>query len=63
MRTPKRKGPEPGIASGDRKDESTAMSSAPLTVSELSDVLKGTVNRLGTVEVVGEISGYKHYSS
>ena len=39
------------------------MSSAPLTVSELSDVLKGTVNRIGTVEVVGEISGYKHYSS
>ena len=37
--------------------------SAPLTVSELSDVLKGTVNRLGTIEVVGEISGYKLYGS
>ncbi len=37
--------------------------SAPLTVSELSDVLKGTVNRLGTIEVVGEISGYKLYNS
>jgi exodeoxyribonuclease VII large subunit len=33
--------------------------SAPLTVSELADVLKNTVNRLGTVEVVGEITSYK----
>ena len=43
--------------------ESADMSSAPLTVSELSDILKGTLNRIGTIEVVGEISGYKHYAS
>ena len=35
------------------------MASAPLTVSELADLIKGTVNRLGTFEVVGEITGYK----
>ena len=37
--------------------------SAPLSVSELSDVLKGHVNGLGTIEVQGEISGYKTYPS
>jgi len=31
------------------------MASAPLSVSELSDVLKGHVNGLGTIEVQGEI--------
>ena len=39
------------------------MASAPLSVSELSDVLKGHVNGLGTIEVQGEISGYKTYPS
>lgn len=38
-------------------------SSAPLTVSDLNDVIKGQINDLGTVEVVGEISGYKTYPS
>jgi len=38
-------------------------SSIPLTVSDLTDVIKGHVNGLGTVEVVGEISGYKTYTS
>ena len=37
--------------------------SLPLTVSDLTDVIKGHVNGLGTVEVVGEISGYKTYPS
>jgi exodeoxyribonuclease VII large subunit len=37
--------------------------SLPLTVSDLTDVIKGHVNGLGTVEVVGEISGYKTYTS
>jgi exodeoxyribonuclease VII large subunit len=35
------------------------MASAPLTVSEFADIIKTTVNRMGTVEVVGEITGYK----
>ena len=39
------------------------MSSAPLTVSELADVLKGHLNGMGTLEVTGEISGYKTYPS
>ena len=38
-------------------------SSSPLTVAELADVLKGHLNGMGTVEVVGEISGYKTYPS
>ncbi|MEI6597538.1 MAG: exodeoxyribonuclease VII large subunit, partial [bacterium] len=38
-------------------------SSAPLTVSESADVLKGHLNGMGTIEVVGEISGYKTYPS
>lgn len=39
------------------------MSSTPLTVSELADVLKGHLNGMGTLEVTGEISGYKTYPS
>ena len=37
--------------------------SLPLTVSDLTDVIKGHVNGLGTVEVMGEISSYKTYPS
>jgi exodeoxyribonuclease VII large subunit len=39
------------------------MDSAPLTISDLADVLKGHLNGLGTLEVTGEISGYKTYPS
>ena len=39
------------------------MDSAPLTISDLADVLKGHLNGMGTLEVVGEISGYKTYPS
>ncbi len=39
------------------------MASAPLTISELADVLKGHLNGMGTLEVTGEISGYKTYPS
>jgi exodeoxyribonuclease VII large subunit len=35
------------------------MASAPLTISELADLIKGTMSRLGTFEVIGEITGYK----
>ncbi|NBV39018.1 MAG: exodeoxyribonuclease VII large subunit [Verrucomicrobia bacterium] len=37
--------------------------SPPLSVSELCDVIKGRVNGMGTVEVIGEISSYKTYPS
>jgi exodeoxyribonuclease VII large subunit len=37
--------------------------SPPLSVSELCDIIKGRVNGMGTVEVVGEISSYKTYPS
>lgn len=37
------------------------MASAPLTVTELADVIKGTVHKINTVEVTGELSGYKIY--
>ena len=39
------------------------MDSAPLTISDLADVLKGHLNGMGTLEVTGEISGYKTYPS
>jgi len=39
------------------------VSSAPLTISDLADVLKGHLNGMGTLEVTGEISGYKTYPS
>jgi len=39
------------------------MASAPLTISELADVLKGHLNGMGTLEVTGEVSGYKTYPS
>lgn len=48
---------EAGIA------EPSAMDSAPLTISDLADVLKGHLNGMGTLEVTGEVSGYKTYPS
>ena len=39
------------------------MDSAPLSISDLADVLKGHLNGMGTLEVTGEISGYKTYPS
>ena len=39
------------------------MDSVPLTISDLADVLKGHLNGMGTLEVTGEISGYKTYPS
>lgn len=35
--------------------------SEPLTVSDLAEVLKGHVGTLGTLEVAGEVTGYKLY--
>jgi len=39
------------------------MDSAPLSISDLADVLKGHLNGMGTLTVTGEISGYKTYPS
>lgn len=39
------------------------MSSAPLSVTELADVLKGHLEAIGTVSVVGEITGAKLYGT
>jgi exodeoxyribonuclease VII large subunit len=39
------------------------MDSAPLSISDLADVLKGHLNGMGTLAVTGEISGYKTYPS
>jgi exodeoxyribonuclease VII large subunit len=37
--------------------------SEPLSVSDLAEVLKAQVGGLGTLEVVGEVTGYKLYAS
>ncbi len=37
--------------------------SAPLTVSDLAEVLKAQVGSLGALEVAGEVTGYKLYAS
>ncbi len=39
------------------------MSSAPLTVTELAQILKGTLQKVGVLELTGEITGYKVYAA
>ena len=39
------------------------MSSTPLSVTELADVLKGQLKDLGSLSVVGEITGCKLYNN